>query len=280
MRQSEPIKTILTIDDAPSYNFRKKVDFLLSENIPAIFFCIGVQAGTFEDDLVYAVRNGFMLGNHSASHPYFSALTKSQGLAEIERTQHILQRIYEKAGTDPLKVKNHFRFPYGDNGDGKYGYHNAGHAAAKLSYYRKSPLKNLLNHAGKLPSLISPSPNYSAFQQFLRQKGYSACSVNTANETMDKYHQSHFDWRWTFDSRDWSLRFFSPKSKDDQKHLDSLLESAEKHFTGTGQLTHPKTNDPGRHEILLCHDYSYNFEVFKNLIVRLKLLNVRFTDPR
>jgi|ETNmetMinimDraft_33_1059910.scaffolds.fasta_scaffold01907_6 peptidoglycan/xylan/chitin deacetylase (PgdA/CDA1 family) len=46
----------LTIDDGPSGDFRKKIDYLDSKNIKAILFCVGKELEKFEDSAIYAIK--------------------------------------------------------------------------------------------------------------------------------------------------------------------------------------------------------------------------------
>ncbi len=107
-------KAYLTIDDVPSKDFRSKVDFLSDKHIPAIFFCWGENMARYEEDLVYAIQKGFVLGNHSWSHPHFSDLTLEECQREIEITDKAIDCVYQKSQIErPAKF---FRFPYFDCG--------------------------------------------------------------------------------------------------------------------------------------------------------------------
>ena len=104
----------LTIDDAPSADFEKKVAFLRAHRVPAVFFCIGEQLTRYPDAVVNAIRDGFVIGNHSYSHPRFSQLSLDEAKREIDRTDTLLEHLHEAAGRKrPVKL---FRFPYGDTG--------------------------------------------------------------------------------------------------------------------------------------------------------------------
>ena len=46
----------LTIDDAPSNDFKRKVDYLLSKSIPAIFFCRGNLMEKRPEVVTYAIK--------------------------------------------------------------------------------------------------------------------------------------------------------------------------------------------------------------------------------
>ena len=105
----------LTIDDAPSEDFRNKVDFLLEENIPAIFFCEGQKLSKFESDIIYAIKKGFIIGSHSWSHQNFNKLSKDKIRDEIVKTDVLIDEIYRKAEVK-RKIKL-FRFPFLKKGD-------------------------------------------------------------------------------------------------------------------------------------------------------------------
>lgn len=104
----------LTIDDAPSDDFRKKIDFLKENKIPAIFFGIGKLLEKNEEDIIYAIKKDFIIGNHSYNHPHFSEIPLSEAKNQIKKTDVIINNLYKKA-----RIKrrlNLFRFPYGDKG--------------------------------------------------------------------------------------------------------------------------------------------------------------------
>lgn len=105
----------LTIDDAPSKDFKKKVNFLINKKIPAIIFCRGsnIDSNT-EKDIIYTIKKGFIIGNHTINHYHFSEQKLNTCLDEIRRMDELVEEIYKKAKIKrPIKV---FRFPYGDKG--------------------------------------------------------------------------------------------------------------------------------------------------------------------
>lgn len=54
------------------------------------------------------IQDGFLVGNHSVSHPYLTQLTDAQVTAEVQGAQ---QAILRANGADARPL---FRFPYGD----------------------------------------------------------------------------------------------------------------------------------------------------------------------
>jgi len=104
----------LTIDDAPSADFERKVSFLRARGVPAVFFCIGEQLDRHSTAVVDAIRCGFVIANHSYSHRQFSQLSLTESIDEIAATDAIIERLYDAAGQSrPVKL---FRYPYGDRG--------------------------------------------------------------------------------------------------------------------------------------------------------------------
>ena len=107
-------KVYLTIDDGPSRDFKDKVDYLYERNIQSVFFCIGENLISYEEDVVHAIKRGFIIGNHSYNHMYFSDMTLEECKASIKKTEDIIERIYHKASVArPMKL---FRFPHFDQG--------------------------------------------------------------------------------------------------------------------------------------------------------------------
>jgi peptidoglycan/xylan/chitin deacetylase (PgdA/CDA1 family) len=138
----------LTIDDAPSEDFRNKVDYLASKRISAVFFCIGKLLDKRREDVIYAIKRGFIIGNHSYDHPKFSDLPLKECYEQIRKTDGLIDEIYKKAGVKrPAKF---FRFPFGDKGGlrkdkiqaflRKLGYTQPKFEGITYEYYRKEGL--------------------------------------------------------------------------------------------------------------------------------------------
>ena len=108
------IRAILTIDDISSKNTPEIVDFLCEKGITAVMFARGENVERYYDEAVYAVQKGMIVGNHSCSHPAFSAITLEEGIKEIEKCEKVLNRLYLDSGVQ--RKYRPFRFPYGDKG--------------------------------------------------------------------------------------------------------------------------------------------------------------------
>jgi len=112
-------KTVyLTIDDGPSKDMKVKVDYLLSKNIPAVWFCTGINLEKRTNYALYAIKKGYIIGNHSYNHPHFSNLTLEECYEQIKKTDEIIDKIYQKANV--IRPAKFFRFPHGDKSSLKY----------------------------------------------------------------------------------------------------------------------------------------------------------------
>lgn len=238
----------LTIDDAPSPTMNKKVDYLLRRKIPAVWFCQGDLLEKRPDLAIYAIQQGFVLGNHAYDHPHFSDLTLADCLAQIHRTDEIIEALYKRAAVQrPAKW---FRFPYGDKGGLTYSNIVAPYTEAGLA--RKQSL-----------------------QTYLRQLGYTQPQWDTV--TYQHYRtsglQDDIDWYWTYDVMDWSIFAEEP-----QLGIDSL----EKLFgrmdgKGPGGYDGLTSGDSG--EIVLMHDHPETAAYFEPIIERLLEKGVVFLPP-
>lgn len=107
----------LTIDDAPSADFMPKMQFLAKLDIPVLFFCTGEAIQARAADVVAAIRQGFVVGNHSWSHRPFSSLGLEDCRREITETDALIEQCYRDAGIE--RPGKYFRFPYLDTGGDK-----------------------------------------------------------------------------------------------------------------------------------------------------------------
>jgi peptidoglycan/xylan/chitin deacetylase (PgdA/CDA1 family) len=108
------IRALLTIDDVSSKNTTAIVDYLEKKNIPVLMFMVGQWAENYPDQLVYALKHGIIVGNHSYTHPAFSQISFDECKKEIDKNEEVLNSFYEKAGVE--RKYRPFRFPYGDKG--------------------------------------------------------------------------------------------------------------------------------------------------------------------
>lgn len=108
------IQAILTIDDIPSKNTIKIVDYLNQNGIQAIMFSIGKYLDNNFEEAIYAIQHGMIIGNHSFSHVPFSSLSYDECISQIQKCENKIEELYKIA-----KIKREFkifRFPFGDKG--------------------------------------------------------------------------------------------------------------------------------------------------------------------
>lgn len=105
-------KIILTFDDGPSEEFPELLDYLIKKNHKAVFFCLGQNLEKQENQkhLIRAIKNNFIIANHSYSHPSFNLISFNKGKREMIKTDKIISGLYEKAGRRQ-RIKM-FRFPF------------------------------------------------------------------------------------------------------------------------------------------------------------------------
>lgn len=107
-------KGLLTIDDGPGRITGTIIKYLQLKKIPAIMFFIGVNLEEYWDTAQLAVKSGFLIGNHSYTHPHFSELSFDQCRKEIVETDRLIEKLYESCGIS--EYPRLFRFPFLDKG--------------------------------------------------------------------------------------------------------------------------------------------------------------------
>ena len=108
------IRALLTIDDVSSKNTPAIVDYLNEKDITPVMFMVGEWAEKFPEELIYALKHGMIIGNHSYTHPHFSEISFEECKKEIEKNEEVLNKFYSQAGVE--RKYRPFRFPYGDQG--------------------------------------------------------------------------------------------------------------------------------------------------------------------
>jgi peptidoglycan/xylan/chitin deacetylase (PgdA/CDA1 family) len=242
-------KAYLTIDDAPSKDFRNKVDFLSEHNIPAIFFGIGENIPKYENDIIYSIQKGFIIGNHSWSHPYFSDLTLDECQSEIKRTDEIIESVYQKSGVErPAKF---FRFPYFDPG-----------GDANSEEFNKKALE--LPH---LRTVYKNDDKRKAIQSYLHALGYRQPNFQGINLQwfINGKLLSEIDVRCTFNQMEYWLN--KADAPGDLHKAEAILARIDADCPEEGFAL----NDLGTTDIILIHDHDYSaqvIELFYRIIIR------------
>jgi peptidoglycan/xylan/chitin deacetylase (PgdA/CDA1 family) len=104
----------LTIDDGPSKRTWQLLDYLDAHKVGAILFCIGKNLIKRPDIATRAIREGFIIGNHSYDHSDFNKLKQVHARRQVEKTDRIISELYARIGMQ--RPARYFRFPYGNRG--------------------------------------------------------------------------------------------------------------------------------------------------------------------
>ena len=98
----------LTFDDGPNPPYTGHILGILARyQVPATFFCVGLQASAHPADIAGMAAAGHGLGNHTWSHPFLPDLTRAQLAEQLDRTDEAVSRA--AGGREP----GPFRPPYG-----------------------------------------------------------------------------------------------------------------------------------------------------------------------
>lgn len=88
-------------------------NLLYQKKIPTLFFCRGDFMEKYPKSIIKAIQKGFVIGNHSYSHPRFCDISLKECCVEITKTDKIIDDLYKKSNT-PRGLK-YFRYPKGIN---------------------------------------------------------------------------------------------------------------------------------------------------------------------
>jgi peptidoglycan-N-acetylglucosamine deacetylase len=245
----------LTIDDGPSLHRAQKLAILKAKNIPCVFFSEGRWIEDRPELAMQTIKEGFVLGNHSYSHPAFSGISLTACCEEIQRTDAFIHTIYCEAG-----IPNHprfFRFPYGDKGDGQRG-----------RFFGPSRKKD--NH------------RHDYIQACLRELGYTQPDFKDITHPfylkagLDK----DFDWHWTFDPMEWALSQSKPKFGigTKEKVLQRIASRYPRDTRGFLFFQKRWIGNPTSAELIVMHDHDETGAYFGEMIDALLDLGLVFGD--
>jgi peptidoglycan/xylan/chitin deacetylase (PgdA/CDA1 family) len=238
----------LTIDDSPSSVMTEKIDYLAARGIPAVWFCRGDLLTQRADAALCAIGKGFIIGNHSWDHPYFSDLTLEQGFSQIKRTDALIEELYERAGA--ARPAKFFRFPYGDKGGLTHADVRGAYSEAGLARKR-------------------------AFQDCLRALGYRRPDFAPITH---RYYRAagladDLDWYWTYDVMQWSI--FQPDPMSGVDSIEKVFSRMEEDEPEGGR----GLNNGDSAEIVLVHDHPETHRWFTAIMERLRVKGLVFAAP-
>ncbi|MFT4024482.1 MAG: polysaccharide deacetylase family protein [Flavihumibacter sp.] len=245
----------LTIDDFPSATAQQLLRLLRERQLPAVLFCVGNLLEKNKEAAVDAIKQGLILGNHSFSHKSFSLMTLDACLDDIKRCDNLLHELYDKAGIT-WRYK-YFRFPYGDQGDGKRG-RLFTRKWFGLTRSKKAAIQKELENVG----YRNPTTALLQYPGFRKTVG------------------ADLDWSWTLDSLDWVLG--KKESVFGLRTVDQLvcrLTSANP-FECRGKFPDKDYGLPvGLNEVLLTHDRENGTDALSKIIDACLSAGYHFTMP-
>lgn len=184
-------KAYLTIDDSPSPDTQKLVDYLVEKDIPAILFIRGQLTEQNPAAIEYAIKNGILIGNHSYAHISAGDMEPQDWCDDLEQCEHLIDAAYARCGIErPVKC---YRFPYIDRGDG-----------VKIEQIDSSH--------------VVENNKTSVLQQYLLDEGFCQPFKNTPHD----YPSGAADCLYTYTARDWMLND-KHRGKHDIKTREDLM---------------------------------------------------------
>ena len=239
-------KAYLTIDDAPGEDFPEKANYLHERNIPAVFFCIGEKIEKNFDQLISAIKTGFIIGNHSYSHKHFSDLSIDECKLEIQETDQLIDRLYDKAGFN--RTHKFFRFPYFDAGGHSSGVEYEARWSLPKDQWNRYPLKE----------------KKEEIQKYLERLHYELPRFEGINERYfsDESLLKDLDVKCTFDQSEYYLG--NENAPWGLSNENAILARIDEDFPYEGRsLNRFDTSD-----IILVHDHDNTTDLFYKIIDR------------
>lgn len=248
----------LTIDDSPSKDTDRLVDFLVERGVPAVLYVRGEFMDTQEGfgRVVRAIDKGFLVGNHSYGHERTSLVGFKEQTSQILKTQELIDKAYAAAGQkQPFKT---FRFPHMDRGTGAW-----------IIDFDKAPgehrdyLQRLFWEGLNVENLDRPASEKfelkDDIQDWLRTQGFDRLPVSGVTHPwfVNSEMNEAIDAMYTFSTSDWML---TPRHKGKQlyKDLDDLKQKIDSDIW--------LQREDGTHIILAHDDREDSFNVTTALI--------------
>ncbi len=91
---AKPKELVLTFDDGPDEKYTPEImDILKKYKVPGAFFVVGLQAEKNLPIIKRMYRDGFMIGNHTFTHPNIAAVNPEQASMEFKVTRLLIECI-------------------------------------------------------------------------------------------------------------------------------------------------------------------------------------------
>lgn len=256
-------RAILTIDDSPSERTVDLVDFLVREEIPALLFVRGARMEDNPDAILYALKKGMVLGNHTYGHRRASEMGFEVFVADIEKTERLIEDAYTRTGL--VRPGKYFRFPHLDRGCGAWVLD-----FDKVPEEWRSSVQAAFLEGLNFQSASPPTPELvelkDKFQVYLRDSGFTYPVRDTILEDVCPA-ENPVDWPFTFSTADWMLT-----KRHRGQHAYKTLEDLKRKI-----VTDPWLSDSSFNHVILVHDEAEIFEVTRELIMYIRNAGFVFT---
>lgn len=247
-------KAYLTIDDGPSERFTDLVDYLSARKIPAVFFNRGDNMDARPDAVIYGIKKGFVMANHTYTHRRAADILYEEICEEIRRTDDVLEKLYGQAGV--VRPGKYFRFPYMDRGMGPC-FAEPGTVRQEYTAAHMELLGAGLGHKPEVPGLGLINKKRKV-QNFLKSLGYTNLPVEGV--TIPWYAETEMasavDSLCTFSTSDWALL-----ERHKGRHGFNTVKDL------TGQIDKSAAlKDKSSNHIILAHDQAEIHDVTRDVI--------------
>lgn len=271
-------KAYLTIDDSPTNHTEELTDWLVANDVPAVFFCIGsaykdlhVECEGIEQNpepILNAIKKGFVIGNHTYTHRRSSEMPLEEIIAEIEKTESLIEGLYKQAGV--ARAHKLIRFPHLDRGTGAWivDFDAAGE-------HRK--VQEDLFFGGLNVKPVPPTPEQvekkRRIDEYLKREGYTAEVFEGV--TIPWYAETEMaearDSLMTFSTADWMLNPDFTKYSEEWGWPHKTLASLKNMIDTDAHLWREDSN-----HIVLAHDHNGLFGTTRDLIAHMKQKGMEF----
>lgn len=247
------IGVYLTIDDSPSGIFPDLCAFLKEREIPAAFFARGDLLSLYPQRVVQAIKDGFVIANHSWSHYHASRLSAETAITEIVKTQKVIDDVYEAAGVE--RPGPYMRFPHMDSGLGGWPLPPERFSASEQDGV-KTAYARFYNNTMAVPD-DAARQRHNVIESALRTQGFRQMNFEGVDVPWYKTYASSsaVSTQGTFCHPDWMLA---------ARHINKL-PPGDKVAQMNGNFDAFVAANPGNH-ILVMHDSVELLPRFKMMI--------------
>lgn len=256
----------LTIDDSASQRMDDLTSYLFEKGIPAVFYCRGDRLEENPEAAIRAIQKGFVLANHTYTHPRSSQISTEAFVDEIERCEDFLSNLYKEAGV--AKAYKLFRFPHVDRGTAgwivDYDTYHGDEREAVLAAFAQG-----LN----VQSLDKPDAamltKRDMLQAYLKEAGYIQPFKNVTHRWFNRGEIAEaYDCLYTYSNCDWMLTGRHQGKWPYQSVEDLKVRAREDKWL----------SEEGSVNVILAHDQAEIVDITIELIEDLANRGVKFLE--